>query len=191
MMKSLCLLALTLLLGACKTEPEIETRSVIPEVFERPSFANHSPLIGAIEIGFVAGGREKDSDGCPDISAEKFKSILEATLFWTDLLSNGEGNLTLHATLIKLVSPNAHLLGTYEAHTRYVVSDEEGVSVFNEVIVTTFEPSFGLDALKVDRVRNAKAIALKDNILKFLDELDAQSRSDPDRFGDAKPLTGS
>jgi len=143
--------------------------------------ASKSPLRNNVAIQDVTGGKETNPAWVSNVSSINFERALEGSLHEAGFLAPNRqaGAYTLVANLQSLEQPLFGLDMTVTATVQYwLVQRGSGKEVYARTLVTPYTTTFSDAFAGVERLKLANEGAIRNNISRLLDDLNALKASD-------------
>ncbi|MBL4871517.1 MAG: hypothetical protein JKX72_11250 [Robiginitomaculum sp.] len=162
-MKYLILTGVALCLVGCASASK--PGAMLASVSEQTIISEMSPLREAVRVGDVDGGKKTNPLWSSQVSSEDFSEALRQSLSAHAMLSGGDGDYRLDATLQNLKQPFIGISMTVTSTVQYKLTNlKTGAVVFEEIIETPYTAKMGDAFVGVKRLQLANEGSIKSNI---------------------------
>jgi hypothetical protein len=174
-------------LSACATGAKPGAMAV--QVSQSTLIDEQSGLYKSTEKPVVTGGKKTNPLWASNVSNEDFAAALEQTLSANVMLASANARFKLSAQLVELKQPFAGFNMTVTAKVKYTLtSAADGKTVWEKEITTPYTAKMGDAFVGVKRLQLANEGAIRENIKQFVDQLVADSKTNPELQPAAKPV---
>jgi len=168
-----CGLALAILVGlhGCATPARVDSMRVSGTPSQRIA---PSPFRGNLSIGEVIGGKETNPLWTSQVGSAQFERALEASLGDLGLLAPRQGGqFVLNSALEKMEQPLLGVSFTVTSTVHYAITERAtGKRLLDKSLTTPYTAEFSDALLGVERLRLANEGAIRENISRFIKELE-------------------
>ena len=162
-MKYLILTGAALCLVGCASASK--PGAMLASVSEQTIISETSPLREAVRVGDVDGGKKTNPLWSSQVSSEDFSEALRQSLSAHAMLSGGEGDYRLDASLLKVKQPFIGIDMTVTSTVLYELTNlKTGAVVFEETIETPYTAKMSDAFVGVKRLQLANEGSIKSNI---------------------------
>jgi hypothetical protein len=158
-------------LAGCATPARVDSMRVSGTPSQRIA---PSPFRGNLAIGDVIGGKETNPLWTSQVGSVEFERALEASLGDLGLLAPRQGGrFVLNSALEKTEQPLFGVSFTVTSTVHYAITERAtGKLLLDKSLTTPYTAEFSDALLGVERLRLANEGSIRENISRFIKELD-------------------
>jgi hypothetical protein len=187
MMRLLFVVVASLSLAACASGAKPGAMAV--QVAQSTMIDAESGLTKAIAVPTVTGGKKTNPLWMSKVSSEDFAESLRQSLAATTMLATDSPRFSLSAELLQLKQPFIGASLTVTSTVKYTLVDAASSKmVWSKEITTPYTAKFSDSYLAFKRLKLANEGSIKANIQELIQQLIAESKTNPDMAKAAKPI---